>query len=125
VVIERRTGEPLIPLEVFAAHNVWIGNVLTFFLGIAIAAPLFFLPLYFRQVLGETALRAGPSRLPMVSVISLGVIASQRMIPKVGPQRLVPGGRPITAAGLACVPFHTTVCFGQHLSGSCTVRHAP
>ena len=101
VVIESRTGEPLIPSEVLAEHNLRIGNVLTVCVGIVITAPLFFLSLYLQQVLGETALRAGLSLLPMVAVISLGVLASQRLIPAVGPQRLVLGGGVITAAGLA------------------------
>jgi EmrB/QacA subfamily drug resistance transporter len=101
MVIESRTDEPLIPAEVLAEHNVRVGNVLTACLGIVITAPLFFLSLYLQQVLGETALRAGLSLLPMVSVISLGVLASQKLIPKVGAHRLVLGGGLITAAGLA------------------------
>jgi EmrB/QacA subfamily drug resistance transporter len=101
VLIERRASEPLIPSEVLAEHNLRIGNVLTVCVGIVITAPLFFLSLYLQQVLGETALRAGLSLLPMVAVISLGVLASQRLIPAVGPQRLVLGGGVITAAGLA------------------------
>jgi Na+/melibiose symporter-like transporter len=110
VVTERRTGEPLIPLEVFAERNVRIGNVLTVGLGIMITAPLFFLSLYLQQVLGETALRAGLSLLPMVSVISLGVIVSQKLIPRVGAKRLVLGGGLIAAAGLvwlAQLPAHS------------------
>jgi MFS family permease len=46
----------------------------------------------------------------MVSVISLGVIASQKLIPKIGPQRLVLGGGLTTAAGLvwlAQLPTHS------------------
>jgi EmrB/QacA subfamily drug resistance transporter len=110
IVIERRTDEPLIPSEVLAVHNVRIGNILTACLGIVITAPLFFLSLYLQQVLGETALSAGLSLLPMVSVISLGVIASQKLIPKIGPQRLVLGGGLTTAAGLvwlAQLPTHS------------------
>ena len=110
IVIERRTDNPLIPAEVLAVHNVRIGNILTACLGIVITAPLFFLSLYLQQVLGETALQAGLSLLPMVSVISLGVIASQKLIPKIGPQRLVFAGGLITAAGLvwlAQLPTHS------------------
>ena len=110
VVIERRTREPLIPPEVLAEHNVRIGNILTVCLGIVIIAPLFFLSLYLQQVLGETALVAGLSLLPMATVITLGVLASQRLIPKVGPTRLVLGGGVIAAAGLvwlAQLPTHS------------------
>ena len=100
VVIEQRTDEPLIPSAVLAVHNLRIGNLLTACLGIVITTPLFFLSLYLQQVLGESAIRAGLSLLPMVSVISIGVIASQRLIPKIGAKRLVVSGGLITAAGL-------------------------
>jgi EmrB/QacA subfamily drug resistance transporter len=101
VVIERRTDQPLIPLEIFAIPNVRMGNVLTLCMGAVITAPLVFLSLYLQQVLGERALRTGLSLLPMMSVISVGVLVSQRLIPKVGPRRLVVLGGLVAAAGLA------------------------
>ena len=100
VAVERRAGEPLIPPEVFAVHNVRVGNVLSLFGGIVITTPLFFLSLYLQQVLGESALRTGVSLLPMMSVISVGVLASQRLIPMVGPRRLLLVGGLVAAAGL-------------------------
>ncbi|GHJ40682.1 MFS transporter [Streptomyces sp. TS71-3] len=100
VAIERRTGDPLIPLDVFSIHNVRIGNILTLCMGVVITAPLFFLSLYLQQVLGESALRTGLSLLPMVSVISAGVLISQKLIPAIGPRRLVVTGGLVAAAGL-------------------------
>ncbi|MGH3375296.1 MAG: hypothetical protein ACRDP6_11200 [Actinoallomurus sp.] len=70
---------------------------------------MFFLSLYLQQVLGESALRPGVSLLPMVSVISIGVLASQRLILKIGPRRLVLGG------GLVTIAF--TVTHHSHASG--------
>ncbi|MCO5968488.1 MFS transporter [Actinoallomurus soli] len=99
--IERRADEPLIPSAVFAVHNVRVGNLLTLCMGGVLTAPLFFLSLYLQQVLGESALRTGLSLLPMVSVISVGVLVSQRLIPRFGPRRLVVSGGLITAVGLA------------------------
>jgi EmrB/QacA subfamily drug resistance transporter len=110
VAIESRTREPLIPLEVFAERNVRIGNILCGCLGIVVTAPLFFLSLYLQQVLGQSALRAGLSLLPMLSVLCIGVVASQRLIPKIGAKRFVVGGGLITAAGLvwlAQLPIHS------------------
>jgi EmrB/QacA subfamily drug resistance transporter len=109
VAIERRTREPLIPPAVFALHNLRVGNVLTLWMGAVITAPLFFLSLYLQQVLGESALRTGLSLLPMVSVISVGVLLSQRLIPVIGPRRLVLAGGLVAAAGLlwlARLPAH-------------------
>ncbi|MEU6852796.1 MFS transporter [Actinacidiphila alni] len=110
VLIERRTKEPLIPLEIFAVHNIRIGNILTLLMGVVITTPLFFLSLYMQQVLGESALRTGLSLLPMVSVISVGVLLSQRLIPKVGARRLVLGGGLVATVGLAWLarlPVHS------------------
>jgi EmrB/QacA subfamily drug resistance transporter len=101
VMIERRGTAPLIPLEIFSIRNVRTGNALTLCMGVVITAPLFFLSLYLQQVLGDSALRAGLSLLPMVSVISVGVLVSQRLIPRVGPRRLVVAGGLLAAAGLA------------------------
>jgi EmrB/QacA subfamily drug resistance transporter len=110
VVIESHAREPLIPLSVFAERNVRVGNILTGCLGVVITAPLFFLSLYLQQVLGDSALRAGLSLLPMVSVISVGVIASQKLIPKLGARQLVVVGGVVAAAGLvwlAQLPTHS------------------
>lgn len=101
VAIEARADEPLIPREVFAVHNIRIGNILTVFMGVVITTPLFFLSLYLQQVLGESALRTGMSLLPMACVMSVGVFVSQKLIPLIGPRRLVLTGGLIAAAGLA------------------------
>ncbi|GAA3582542.1 MFS transporter [Amycolatopsis ultiminotia] len=109
VAIERRTGEPLIPPDVFSIRNVRVGNVLTLCMGAVITAPLFFLSLYLQQVLGESALRTGLSLLPMASVISIGVLVSQKLIPILGPRPMVVAGCLVAAAGLvwmARLPAH-------------------
>jgi Na+/melibiose symporter-like transporter len=82
-------------------HNIRIGNMLTVFTGVVIITPLFFLSLCLQQVLGESALRAGMSLLPMACVMSAGVFVSQKLIPRIGPRRLVLAGGLIAAAGLA------------------------
>ncbi|MFR0355255.1 MFS transporter [Streptomyces sediminimaris] len=108
--IERRSAEPLIPLDVFTVHNVRVGNILTLCMGAVLTAPLFFLSLYLQQVLGQSALRTGLSLLPMVSVISMGVLLSQRLIPTIGPRRLVVAGCLVAATGLmwlAQLPAHS------------------
>lgn len=110
VMIESRAEEPLIPSEVFAVHDVRIGNVLSVCLGVVITTPLFFLSLYLQQVLGESALRTGLSLLPMACVMSIGVLVSQKLIPRIGSRRLVLSGGVVTAAGLvwlAQLPVHS------------------
>lgn len=100
LAIERRAAHPLIPLGVFAHRNVAVGNVLTVCLGVVITTPLFFLSLYLQQVVGASALRTGLALLPMACVMSVGVLLSQRLLPRVGPRRMVVCGGLVAAAGL-------------------------
>lgn len=100
LAIERRAADPLIPLGVFAHRNVVVGNVLTVCLGVVITTPLFFLSLYLQQVVGASALRTGLALLPMACVMSVGVLLSQRLLPRVGPRRMVVCGGMVAAAGL-------------------------
>ncbi|WP_435177737.1 MFS transporter [Actinacidiphila sp. bgisy145] len=100
VAVERRSSEPLVPLGIFSVANVRMGNVLTLCMGAVITAPLFFLSLYLQQVLGHSAVRTGLSLLPMVAVISAGVLLSQKLIPVVGARRLVVVGGVVAAVGL-------------------------
>jgi predicted MFS family arabinose efflux permease len=103
VAVERRSGAPLVPLGIFSVANVRMGNVLTLCMGAVITAPLFFLSLYLQQALGQSAVRTGLSLLPMVAVISVGVLLSQKLIPVVGARRLVVIGGTVAAAGLVWV----------------------
>ncbi len=103
VAVERRSAEPLVPPGIFSVANVRMGNVLTLCMGAVITAPLFFLSLYLQQVLGQSAVRTGLSLLPMVAVISVGVLLSQKLIPVVGARRLVVIGGTVAAAGLVWV----------------------
>lgn len=110
VAIENRIDEPLLPPEVFAIHNLRIGNILTLCMSVVIVAPLFLLSLYLQQVLGHSSLRTGLSLLPMAAVMSVGVLGSQRVIPTVGPRRLVFCGCLVAAVGLvwlAQLPTHS------------------
>ncbi|MFE2373726.1 MFS transporter [Streptomyces sp. NPDC059398] len=110
VAIERRSSDPLVPLGIFSIANVRMGNMLTLCMGAVITAPLFFLSLYLQQVLGQSAVRTGLSLLPMVAVISIGVLLSQKLIPVIGARRLVMIGGVIAAAGLVWVgqlPVHS------------------
>lgn len=107
-LIERWTDQPLIPSAVLAVHNVRVGNLLTLLMGVVISAPLFFLSLYLQQVLGHTALNTGLALLPMVAVISVGVLASQQLIPTIGARRLVLTGGLVAAAGLVWLSWLPT-----------------
>ncbi|SEG84313.1 drug resistance transporter, EmrB/QacA subfamily [Actinacidiphila yanglinensis] len=110
VAIERRSSDPLVPPGILSLANVRMGNILTLCMGAVLTAPLFFLSLYLQQVLGQSAVRTGLSLLPMVAVISIGVLLSQKLIPRVGARRLVGIGGAIAAAGLAWlgrIPVHS------------------
>jgi EmrB/QacA subfamily drug resistance transporter len=119
VLIERRATHPLVPRGIFTAGpNITTANILMGLLGAIITAPLFFLSLYLQQVLGESALRAGLSILPMALVLMVGVIVSKRLLPVVGPRKLLIAGSIITAGGLAWLSaLPTSSSYLTHILG--------
>jgi EmrB/QacA subfamily drug resistance transporter len=111
IAIERRVRHPLVPRGIFTSPNIATADVLMALLGVIITAPLFFISLYLQQVLGDSALRAGMSMLPLALILMTGVVVSKRLIPTVGPKRLLVIGGLVTAAGmtwLSTLPTHSS-----------------
>jgi MFS family permease len=71
----------------------------------------YFLSLYFQDVLGYSALRAGLAFIPMAVAIIVGAQASPRLLPKVGLRPLLAAAMLLAAGGfgwLAQVPAHSS-----------------
>ena len=59
VLHERRTPEPMLPLELFKRRNFTFGNIQTFSMYGGLGAMFFFLTLFLQQVAGYDALAGG------------------------------------------------------------------
>ncbi len=101
VAVEATRPDPLIPLALFKMANLRIGNLVMAILGVTMTAALYFVALYLEQLLGESALVAGLSLLPMTVVLVAAGLASKKLIVTFGPRQLLVTGALVAAGGLA------------------------
>ena len=126
-VIEiRLAAAPLMPLRLFESRSVAGANLVMLLVGAAFFAMWYFLSLYFQDVLGYSALRAGLAFIPMTVFIVLGAQASPRLLPRTGLRPLLVTGTLLAAAGfagLARIPAHDSY-LAHVLAPSCVIALA-
>ena len=100
VAIERRTADPLVPLELFRSRTLSTGVALAVLGGAARASTFVLVALYLQQALGMAPRQAG---LAMVPTSLTGFAVSLALLPRIlralGPQRTLVIGLVILAAG--------------------------
>lgn len=85
LVIQAMRREPLLPLRIFAARNLALGNVLMALLGAAWIPLWFYLNLYLQQTLHLSALASGLALLPMTLTIMVVMVGlSGKLIGRFG-----------------------------------------
>lgn len=72
VANERRTAQPILPLELFRARNFSVGNVSTFAIYGALSVGTFALAVFLQQVAGYSATAAGFAMIP-ASLLLIGL----------------------------------------------------
>lgn len=108
VVIERRSGHPMVPPRLFASRTFTAINLVTLLVYAGLAAALLFLVLFMQVVAGWSALAAGSATLPL-SLVML-VLASRfgALATAHGPKRYMIVGTLVAAAGFAVLGFAPT-----------------
>jgi EmrB/QacA subfamily drug resistance transporter len=101
IVVERRTTNPMLPLELFASRCFTPANVLTLFLYAALTEMLFLVPLELIQVQRYTATAAGAMLLPFPIIMFVMSRWSGGLIRRVGHRLPLTVGPLIAAIGLA------------------------
>jgi EmrB/QacA subfamily drug resistance transporter len=101
ILIERRSTHPLVRLSIFRNRGLSIASVVMLCAGVLMTATIFFLSLYFQQVLGYSALRAGFAMVPMTLLMIVGSFVCRALVPVLGVRKLMLAGALPTAAGLA------------------------
>ncbi|MFJ9445910.1 MFS transporter [Kitasatospora sp. NPDC101235] len=100
LAIESRTGQPLMPLRVFADRDRAAAYAITVLMAMAMMSTFFFLTQFLQNVLGWNALVTGFAFLPM----ALGVVVTSRLtarlLPRFGPKRLMITGASLIATGM-------------------------
>ena len=97
---ERRTHDPMLPLELFKSRNFTVGNITTLALYAGLGAATFLLALFLQETAGYSAFEAGLSLLPLtVLTFSLsrrfGALAD-----RIGPRLFMSAGPVIAGVGL-------------------------
>ncbi len=62
---ERRTPNPMMPLQLFASRNFAVGNLATVFLYAAVSLGMLFVTLFLQEAVGLSASQAGLATLPI------------------------------------------------------------
>ena len=92
VVIELRSAEPLVRLDIFRVRTVRAANVVMFLVAAGLFAMFYFNTLYLQRVLGYSALEAGLAFLPFTAGIIIGAGLSQSLVPKLGAREVPSSG---------------------------------
>jgi EmrB/QacA subfamily drug resistance transporter len=111
-VIETRAAAPLLPLRIVMDRNR-VGAYLAIMIAFcSMFSAFLFLTYYAQQNLGYSPLRTGVAFLPLAGGVAVAAaVANARLIPRLGPRRVVPPGMLIAALGmflLAHLDIHST-----------------
>jgi MFS family permease len=102
-VIERRSRDPLMPPRLLANPNLITGAVLAFMFMATFGSVLYFLSLYFQQILGYDAWQAGAGFLLPTAVVVAGSAAAGQLVTRFGLRRTLAAALAIGAAGAAAL----------------------
>jgi MFS family permease len=100
LVHERRTRDPMVPLELFDSRQFVSANVVTFAVYAALGGVFFLLVIHLQVVLGYSALAAGAASVP-VTVIMLLSPYSGVLADRIGPRWQLTAGPLLLATAIA------------------------
>ncbi len=100
-LIERRSPEPMLPIEIFRRRQFSATNAVTFVLYAALGGALFLLPVELQIASGYSPLGAGAALLPVTVIMLLFSARSGRLASRIGPRAQMSVGPLIVGAGLA------------------------
>jgi EmrB/QacA subfamily drug resistance transporter len=105
VLVERRTPEPLLPLELFADRQFTAANLVTFAVYAALAGALFLLPVQLQLVAGFSPVQAGAATLPITVMMLLLSARMGRLSARIGPRLPMTVGPIVAGAAMFWLSF--------------------
>ena len=100
ILIERRSGHPMLPTSLFTSRSFSVINSVTFAIYAALSGALVFLVLFLQVVSGWTALRAGTATLPLSVVMLLLASRFGTLATRIGARPLMIGRAPHRSNGI-------------------------
>ena len=103
VVLESRSREPVLPLDLFGSPSFSAGTLVGFLINFGFYGQLFFMSVYFQQVRGYSAPLTGLALLPELGVVAASSFLSGRLTGHVGPRLPMIIGLAAGGPGLAAL----------------------
>lgn len=100
VAVERRSANPIINFAFFARRNFAGSTIVIFALDFSFGALLFFLPLYFQEILGYSPTEVGVLLLPLTGLMVIGSPAGGKVAGRIGPLVPIVVGLAVMAASV-------------------------
>ena len=97
---ESRVEQPMLPLGFFRNHVFTIANMIMLLVGFALFGVIFWMTLYFQNVLGYSPLEAGLRTLPMTAAVIVVSPIAGKLSSRTGPQPLLVVGMTATSIAL-------------------------
>jgi MFS family permease len=103
---ERRTAQPLFPLDMLRRPAMWRANALSALSGALLVSESTILPLHLQAVDGASAGRIGLMMLPLTGTVGLGSLVTGRLVSCTGRVAIFPAvGQTVAALCLVVVAF--------------------
>jgi EmrB/QacA subfamily drug resistance transporter len=97
VANELRSSHPIIDFSFFRRRNFAGATAVVFVLDFSFGALLFFLPLYFSEILGDSPLKVGVLLIPLTGLMVIGSPLGGRIAAATGPRPPIVGGLALMA----------------------------
>ncbi|MCX4629225.1 MULTISPECIES: MFS transporter [unclassified Streptomyces] len=104
-VIERRSHDPLVPPRLLANPHLVTGVVIAFMFMATFGSVLYFLSLYFQEVLGYDALQTGAGFLVPTAVVVAGSTTAGRLVTRFGLRATLTAALAVGALGAVALGF--------------------
>lgn len=89
VIVERRAADPVLPMDLFHDKVISVSSIASALVGASMISTVTYVPLYVQGVLGGTPTEAGGAIAPMVIGWPIAAAVAGRLLPRVGPQKLI------------------------------------
>ena len=97
---ERRSPDPMLPLDLFRRRNFAAGNAATLAIYAGLSASFFYLPIFLQGTAGFTAVKAGLSLVPLTVMLFLLSKQFGALADRIGARPLMTAGPLIAGGGL-------------------------
>ena len=90
ILVERRAGEPILPLRLFRTRDVWVTSVVGLIVGFALIGSVTYLPVFLQIVKGLSPTESGLRMVPLMTGTLVTSIVAGQLVSRTGKYKLFP-----------------------------------